>query len=234
MVSSDLNLRIIKLTDFGIAKLAENEIEAEMELFDKDESTLTTSNTLLGAVPYLAPECWVDWRSAGKPMDIWALGCIAYQLLVGEPPFGYGRAAIMKVAQLKHTGHIDIQKPRWFGQHKNTELLENELWNLVRSCIQLDPYGRPTADALLENCDLLCYATTERREGTIVRYPTQYSGGGTSMSGNITDSSTARSYFFHFSEFFGNQAPVTSQRVSFSIYPGTPHPRCSPVLLLRQ
>ena len=87
-------LSAIKLTDFGIAKLAESQIGAEMDLFNRDDSTLTSSKTLLGAVPYMAPECWTDWKSAGQPSDVWALGCIAFHLLDGNPPFGSGRSAL--------------------------------------------------------------------------------------------------------------------------------------------
>ena len=79
MTSADGHMDIIKLTDFGIAKLAEKELEAEIEKFEQDENTLMSSSTLLGAVPYLAPECWSDWASAGQPADIWALGAIAWQ-----------------------------------------------------------------------------------------------------------------------------------------------------------
>lgn len=43
MTSGDPGVTTLKLTDFGIAKLAESEIEAEMNLFDEDESTLTSS-----------------------------------------------------------------------------------------------------------------------------------------------------------------------------------------------
>jgi serine/threonine-protein kinase len=35
MVSNDFNLSMVKLTDFGIAKLAESEIESEIELLRK-------------------------------------------------------------------------------------------------------------------------------------------------------------------------------------------------------
>jgi len=233
MTSADASLNIIKLTDFGIAKLAENEIAVEMELFEKDDSTLTSSNTLLGAVPYLAPECWDDWKAAGQPMDIWALGCISYQLLTGAPPFGTGKQAIGNVIKAQQKGQVTLSKPAWFGKHVNTATIENELWKIILSCLQVEPTSRPTAADLVSTCNSLCYATTPRRIGTINRFGVPYANGSQSNTGNIQDTETGDTWFFHGSEFFGVSLPEAGQRVSFSIYPGVPHWRSAPILLLR-
>lgn len=108
MTSADGRMDVVKLTDFGIAKLAEKELEAEIEKFELDENTLTSSSTLLGAVPYLAPECWNDWASAEQPADIWAFGAITCHLLLGKPPFGVGKGAIMKMAQAEVAGKVEL------------------------------------------------------------------------------------------------------------------------------
>lgn len=231
MVSEDPGITNVKLTDFGIAKLAESEIEAEMELFDKDNNTLTSSNTLLGAVPYMAPECWTNWRGSSQPMDIWALGCIAYQLLTGVPPFGTGRAAIFNVARLSHTG-VQLDQPTWFGRNKATEVLEQDLWRLIVSCIQVDPSARPKASNLVQEFNSFCYASTDRRTGTIQRFNVRYADGGKGEFGFIDEEDNPSS-FFHKTVFIGDQTPTSGQRVSFSKYPGSPYPRCSPVLLIK-
>lgn len=231
MTSGDPGVTALKLTDFGIAKLAESEIEAEMNLFDEDASTLTSSNTLLGAVPYMAPECWVDWKAAGQPMDVWAFGCIAYQLLVGNPPFGTGRAAIFNVGRLSFTG-VNIVRPNWFSTHKVTEVLEERLWNIVQQCLAFDPALRPTASQIVEVFNSICYASTIRSIGFVNDYKISYQGGGTGNFGFITDGD-GDSTFFHNTVFFGDQPAARGQRVSFSMYPGVPNARCSPVLLLK-
>ncbi|MEE4624658.1 serine/threonine-protein kinase [Pseudomonas alliivorans] len=231
MTSGDPGVTTLKLTDFGIAKLAESEIEAEMTLFDEDESTLTSSNTLLGAVPYMAPECWVNWKAAGQPMDIWAFGCIAYQLLSGAPPFGMGRAAIFNVGRLSFTG-ISIVKPIWFNTHKVTETLENGLWSIIESCLTFDPVARPNASQIVEAFNMLCYASIDRNVGVVSDFKINYAAGGTGNFGFINDI-TGNSTFFHSTVFFGSQSPTRGQRVSFSMYPGVPNARCSPVLLLK-
>ena len=232
MTSGDPGVSALKLTDFGIAKLAEAEIEVEMKLFDEDHSTLTSSNTLLGAVPYMAPECWLDWKAAGQPMDIWAFGCIAYQLLTGQPPFGVGRSAIFNVGRLAYTG-IQLTKPNWFGAHKVTEVLEADLWRIIEQCLQVDPEARPSSVKLVEEFNLLCYASMDRRIGYVRDFRITYGGGGTGNFGFINEKDSTQSTFFHGSVFFGNQSAAVGQRVSFSIYPGAPHARCSPVLLLK-
>ncbi len=62
-----------KVADFGIARFAE---------------AATSSNTLRGFLssPYAAPEQWRDERATGST-DVYALGCIAYELCTGAPPF---------------------------------------------------------------------------------------------------------------------------------------------------
>ena len=233
MTSADGHMDIIKLTDFGIAKLAEKELEAEIEKFEQDENTLTSSSTLLGAIPYLAPECWSDWSSVEQPADIWALGAIACHLLLGKPPFGGGKGAIMKMAQAQLAGKVELNPPEWFGKHKETEQLEQELWALVLNCLQIDPALRLKADEAVQRCEALCYSATHRKTGVIETYPMTYSNGRRAVAGFIAvdGGSTA---FFHSDEFFSaGVKPQVGQRVNFCIAAGKPKERCSPVLLLQ-
>lgn len=63
----------VKITDFGIA-LAEDALQ------------LTKSDSVLGSVHYLAPEC-SRGEGATVQSDIYALGVVLYELLVGDVPF---------------------------------------------------------------------------------------------------------------------------------------------------
>ncbi len=177
VVSNDFGLRVIKLTDFGIAKLAESTIAEEMEQFEQDENSITSSNTLLGAVPYMAPECWSNWKGAGKPIDIWALGCLAHHLLAGEPPFGAGRQAIAKVVKAEQQGKVELTRPTWFGKHPSTRQLEDALWAIISECLQINPTTRPLAEDVLKHCGSLCYAADHRGSGSINVYPHRYQNG---------------------------------------------------------
>lgn len=233
MASTDPTLSTIKLTDFGIAKLAENEIQAEMDRFEKDESTLTNSSTLLGAVPYLAPECWTDWSGAGQPIDIWSLGAIGFHLLSGKTPFGGGVPAIMKMAQMQQAGKVELTRPSWFGKHVNTKLLEQSIWDLIVDCLQIDPEARPTADQIVQRCEEWCYAAEKRYVGNISVYPRLYNDGARSQTGYIKEENSGKRLFFHASDFYGAVLPVKDLRVSYSAFSGSPDPRCAPVLNLR-
>ncbi|MGH2758938.1 MAG: protein kinase domain-containing protein [Actinomycetota bacterium] len=64
-----------KVADFGIAKGLE------------DSAGLTRTGGLIGTAAYLSPE-QVSGRPATPASDVYAVGCMLYASLVGEPPFG--------------------------------------------------------------------------------------------------------------------------------------------------
>ncbi len=76
------------VTDFGIAKAISAARGGSGDV--ADSSTITQVGTSLGTPAYIAPE-----QAAGDPgtdhrADLYALGCVAFELLTGQPPF-HGR-----------------------------------------------------------------------------------------------------------------------------------------------
>jgi serine/threonine-protein kinase len=76
--------------DFGLAKAIASEVYAPAATSNSPTFTspvhVTQAGSLLGTAPYLAPE-QVRGKPADRRADIWAFGCVLYELLVGHPPF---------------------------------------------------------------------------------------------------------------------------------------------------
>src|SRR5262249_2972472 len=76
----------VKVLDFGIAKLAEQELPTSMP---KDEALLlvqTNLGSILGTVRYMSPE-QASGAQVDKRTDIWSLGVVLYEMVAGHEPF---------------------------------------------------------------------------------------------------------------------------------------------------
>ncbi len=89
MVKIDSGTVTVKLLDFGVAR----RVQVRQEGIDPDKikqhpgsETLTKSGEIIGTPRYLSPE-----QALGIPVDersdIYSLGCIAFEMFSGKPPF---------------------------------------------------------------------------------------------------------------------------------------------------
>ena len=74
------------VTDFGIAKaiVSSRTVEGSEP---RAQSTLTQIGSAIGTPAYMAPEQISGDPSTDHRADIYAFGCVAYELLAGVPPF---------------------------------------------------------------------------------------------------------------------------------------------------
>jgi serine/threonine protein kinase len=218
MVSADASFTKIKITDFGVAKMAEAEIDQAIE--EGDES-ITASQTVVGAMPYMAPEVIADNKDVGPASDVWATGAILYHLLVGERPFGSGLIAIPRILKRDLADRETVLKVK--PQFKQ---LTEQLWAIIEQCLTLDPEARIDADTLVARLSEVCYSTAQRIHGEIYNYRS-----GTGQWGFIK-SPDCPDCFFHADSYYGTK-PTDGQKVNFACFPGSPKARAFPVLPLR-
>lgn len=220
LVSNDPAATVIKVTDFGIATMAEEEISGAVEGGD---DSITASKTAMGALPYMAPELIENSRNATTAVDIWAWGALAYRLVSGEFPYGSGLRAV--------TAIVKAEMPRWPAIWRNNvhfEPLLTELWNIIVDCLCKEPTQRPTADQLVGRCATLGYIHEQRSKGSIHRYPVR------NWSYGFISAEDGQKVFFHRQSFFGISEPAPGMNVAFSTFPGTPYARAYPVVSVNQ
>jgi len=219
MVSVDPNLREIKITDFGIAKLVEEEIAQNIE----NESSLAGSKTLVGALPYMAPEVIEDHRKAAKAADVWALGAMLHYFLTGKPPYGVGLPAVREILAA-----APPVPPEFFQKATQFATLTSELWSILIRCLKKNPTDRPTANDLVMACSQLCYSEAQRSTGTIsgFRYNSNSFGDILADDGKIV--------FFHPDSAYSPKRLSKEDRVNFAFFPGSPKPRAFPILPIKR
>ena len=122
--------RYIKVTDFGTAKLLpeRRDTEGQMEFEPDSTSTENRANSFVGTAEYVSPELLTD-KNACKASDMWAFGCIVYQLLAGRPPF----KAVNDYQTFQKIVGLDYDFPRGFPELAR---------DLVERLLVLDPQRR--------------------------------------------------------------------------------------------
>ncbi|WP_367045040.1 serine/threonine-protein kinase [Streptomyces sp. Je 1-332] len=94
IVHRDIKPGNVMITPDGSAKVVDFGIATFMERAAGDSRLTRTGQLPFGSVPYLAPERFRQEAGDGRT-DLYALGCVLYELLIGRPPFTGTAAGVM-------------------------------------------------------------------------------------------------------------------------------------------
>jgi len=120
----------VKVLDFGIAKTApESLAEARADL--ATVTSMTQAGVILGTPAYMSPE-QVRGEPVDQRSDIWAFGCVLYELLVGQRPFRGASFAEIVACVLK-------TEPGWQALPASTPAKARDL---LRRCLEKVPTRR--------------------------------------------------------------------------------------------
>jgi serine/threonine-protein kinase len=123
------------VTDFGIARAVS----------DADSGRLTATGMAIGTPAYMSPEQAAGDREIDGRSDLYSLGVVAYQMLVGEPPF---TATSTPAILVKHIS----ERPTPVTQRRSD--VPQDLARAVMMCLEKDPGMRfPSAAALVTALD---------------------------------------------------------------------------------
>lgn len=129
MVKNDNNIKIVKLLDFGIAKVLREEDDD-----DDSNQKLTNTGDVFGSPYYMSPEqCKGEVLDARS--DIYSLGCVMYQSLMGKRPFE-GENAYKTIYM-----HVNV-KPTPFADLRVDISLPPALEAVVMKCLEKMPSKR--------------------------------------------------------------------------------------------
>ena len=114
----------VKVLDFGLAKLTDGSAIAG------SPETMTRAGVILGTAPYMSPE-QARGKTVDKRADIWAFGCVLYEMLTGRRPFGGEDVSLTLAAILQ-------SEPDWAALPP----LAVPLATCLRQCLMKDPRQR--------------------------------------------------------------------------------------------
>jgi serine/threonine protein kinase/Tol biopolymer transport system component len=155
-----------KVLDFGIAKAMEPAAGSSPDRSMSPTITtpaMTRAGMILGTAAYMAPE-QARGNTVDRRVDIWALGCVLYEMLTGRRAFD-GASTVEVISDVLKTD------PEWAALPAGAPTVVR---SLLRRCLQKDPSRRlrDAADARFQIEDALSDSgDAERGRATAFRAP---------------------------------------------------------------
>ena len=134
----------LQLTDFGLSKFGAEQRELGRSLLfrfapsspAKNDQEFDHKHHVIGTPHYIAPESLIN-SDYSPAVDFWALGVIAYELVVGQPPFvGESESQVFsRIVAGKYEWPDDIE-------------VSDDYKQVVHDLLNLNPEKRPNAEQL--------------------------------------------------------------------------------------
>lgn len=123
---------IVKQNDSGedVAVVLDFGIAAVLEKSGLDSSTITRTGELLGSPQYMSPE-QLNGEGSTKASDLFGLGCLFYEMLVGEPVFSENNPVAVIYKRLKEPFPMAAIRR-----------LKPEFTSVISACLETTPVDR--------------------------------------------------------------------------------------------
>ncbi len=131
-IHHDADGEIIKVVDFGVAKLRDQETK---------DKTLTVTGAIVGTPAYMAPER-LESRPYDGRSDVYSVGIVLYEMLTGEPPFQSQENNIWSLVMM----HLTVA-PRALSELDPT--IPPEVAQVVLEALAKNQEERPDAATLI-------------------------------------------------------------------------------------
>jgi serine/threonine protein kinase/Tol biopolymer transport system component len=126
---------LVKILDFGLAKLMEEEIEAGVGrtmTMGRDEKPVTEEGFIVGTAPYMSPE-QAEGKTVDARSDIFSLGAVIYEMLTGQKAFA-------RESRIKSLAAVLNEDPKPVSAVN--EEIPREAERLLNRCLRKDPQRR--------------------------------------------------------------------------------------------
>jgi Tol biopolymer transport system component len=121
-----------KLLDFGLARTVPAARADNMSVMPTAQPNLSAEGTILGTLPYMSPE-QIEGADTDERADIWALGCLLYEMVTARQAFSGATQASLITA-------IMSRDPQPLSEFQLP--LPVSLDRLIRNCLVKDPNRR--------------------------------------------------------------------------------------------
>jgi len=136
--TSIAGLPMVKILDFGLARVTDADVQAA--------SMLTEVGMIKGTLPYMSPEqARGDAEAIDVRTDVYALGVILYEMIIGTRPYDVGRASIVEAVRVICEERPEPMSRGWSGQRR----LDPDVETIAGKALEKEPDRRYTSAAAM-------------------------------------------------------------------------------------